>query len=326
MVEFPDSWKNPGRAVFFSAVILLIMMPCGVSHAAKISGRVVQVRDGETMIVLNKGRRVRVTLDGIEAPKGSDDFAEDATLVLSELVSQKQVRVRFEGKRNARKVRGTVFLPGQKGINSVNRSIVLAGLARATVAGPLANAQRQAERNKVGIFGDSLASKLAIPTAWIVVGSANTIPFEPGTDQARRVEILQTLSAAYAEIDRLTRGRELFVSNPTLGLGGAPEIARSTALELCANGQFRRQFQEFGAGFATNDFEEGNWEVRLDLTTLDGVTPLLVLNTTSGTDATNQPIPPNTKSAPLEPDTGAAGRIFIGDLSFASGPATNCPP
>lgn len=332
MVGTQNVWSSAGKSFCRPAIwigILAITISFSapdIAVGAKISGKVVKVPNGGVLVVLSKGRRVRVTLDGIDVPRGSAAFASDAKLVLDRLAKGARVRVQFDGKRTDKKVRGTVFLPGKKKKDSLNRSLVLAGLARATSGGALAKAQRRAERDELGLFGDQLGRSITVPSTWKLTGSANTIPFDAGLNITQRVDVLRALSTAYAEIDRLTRGRELFVSNPTLGLGGATEIERFTALELCASGSFRRVFREFGGGFAINDSEEGTWEVVLDLTTLEGVTPILVLSTTSGTDGTGQPIAPRTQRFTLEPDTNSAGRVLIGDLSFASGPAVDCPP
>lgn len=308
--------------MIFAAVLLV--MGTSVAQARSATGTVVRVIDGNTFQLKIQKTNVRVVLSGISAPVGTQEFASEAKALLSQLVLNQRVRIQFKGSKVKPRVSALVFVVGRSGAGSVNVQMARAGLARATSGGEIAQAEAQARAARIGLFSvannpnpTGNPSSLVIPSGWVVTGSEGTIPFDASLSTAQRAEIVAKISEFYVEVDRLARGRTLFISNPTLGFGGAVDISRSTQLDLCANGTFERRFQEFGLGIATDETIQGTWRIRVDLTTLDGVDPVLELITNA--------TPPVTLNFRLALDNNVPGRIVVAGDSFASGPNLRCP-
>jgi endonuclease YncB( thermonuclease family) len=307
--------------MIFAAVLLV--MGTSVAQARSVTGTVVRVIDGNSFQLKIQKTNVRVVLSGISAPVGTQEFASEAKALLSQLVLNQRVRIQFKGSKVKPRVSALAFVVGRSGAGSVNVQMARAGLARATTGGEIAQAEALARAARIGLFSvtnnpnpTGNPSSLVIPSGWVVTGSEGTIPFDASLSTAQRAEIVAKISEFYAEVDRLTRGRTLFISNSTPGFGG-PDIVRSTQLDLCANGTFERRFQESGLGIATDETIQGTWRIRVDLTTLDGVDPVLELITNA--------TPPVTLNFRLALDNNVAGRIVVAGDSFASGPSLRCP-
>ena len=311
---------------FFGMIFAAILLVLGtsVAHARSVTGNVVRVIDGNTFQVKIQKTNVRVVLSGISAPVGTQEFASEAKALLSQLVLNKRVRIQFKGSKVKPRVSALVFVVGSSGAGSVNVQMARAGLAKATTGGAIAQAEAQARAAQIGLFSVTNIpnpignpGSLVIPSGWVVTGSEATIPFDSSLSTAQRTELIARINEFYAEVDRLIRGRTLFISNPTLGFGGTVDIVRSTQMDLCANETFARRFQEFGLGIATDETTQGTWRVRVDLTTLAGIDPVLELITNA--------TPPVTLNFVLALDNNVAGRIVVGGDSFASGPNLRCP-
>jgi endonuclease YncB( thermonuclease family) len=90
------------RALFFT----LILFP--VSAIADLSGRVVAVHDGDTLTVVDHGRKVRVRLDGIDAPELAQRYGKSSRNALSRLCRGKSAAVAERGKDEEGNVLGSV--------------------------------------------------------------------------------------------------------------------------------------------------------------------------------------------------------------------------
>lgn len=94
--------------------------------ASVIEGRVVGVSDGDTVTVLDAGRRQhKFRLLGIDAPEKDQDFGERSKQSLSDLVFGKDVMVEYEKKDRYGRTLGKVVVGGR----SANLEQVRAGLA-----------------------------------------------------------------------------------------------------------------------------------------------------------------------------------------------------
>ncbi len=79
-------------ASFFAAMIFI--MPAVQAASGTITGRVVAVHDGDTLTLLtDRQKRVKVRLEGIDAPEMSQAFGKNSKQSLSELVFGKTVKV-----------------------------------------------------------------------------------------------------------------------------------------------------------------------------------------------------------------------------------------
>lgn len=96
------------------------------AEASIIRGRVVGVSDGDTVTVLDAGRRQhKIRLLGVDAPEKDQDFGERSKQNLSDLVYFKDVAVEYKKQDGYGRTLGKVLVGGK----SANLEQVRAGLA-----------------------------------------------------------------------------------------------------------------------------------------------------------------------------------------------------
>jgi endonuclease YncB( thermonuclease family) len=93
---------------------------------AEIEGKVVRVRDGDSIVVLREGLEIEVRLDGIDCPELVQAYGRRARRRTSDLAFGKQVRLAGKGKDAYGREVAEVFLPDGR---SLNRELVAAGFA-----------------------------------------------------------------------------------------------------------------------------------------------------------------------------------------------------
>lgn len=92
----------------------------------QFSGKVVAVKDGDTISVLHSGKREEIRLNGIDCPEKDQSFGAEATKFTSQLALGKDVTVTSHGvDKYGRTIGDIVLLDGTK----VNQELVRAGLA-----------------------------------------------------------------------------------------------------------------------------------------------------------------------------------------------------
>lgn len=112
-------------------VLLLVVASspasCQTTFPSRVEGRVVSVKDGDTLVVLYNKQSITVRLYGIDAPELKQDFGQQAKSKLSTLVLNKTIRVdrRGTGKDNYGRMIGEIFV----GRKSVNIQLVEIGMA-----------------------------------------------------------------------------------------------------------------------------------------------------------------------------------------------------
>jgi len=89
-------------------------------------GRVVRIRDGDSIVVLRDGVGVEVRLDGVDCPELAQAFGRKAKKFTSDLAFGKTVRLDGKGKDRYGRELAEVFLPDDR---SLNRELVSAGFA-----------------------------------------------------------------------------------------------------------------------------------------------------------------------------------------------------
>ncbi len=62
-----------------------------------MEGRVISVFDGDTVTALHNRKRIKVRLEGIDAPERAQNFGSKSTSALEKLVQGKTVRVEEKG-------------------------------------------------------------------------------------------------------------------------------------------------------------------------------------------------------------------------------------
>lgn len=90
--------------------IAVIFLP--VTAVAELSGRVVAVHDGDTLTVSSQGKKVRVRLDGIDAPELEQRYGKSSRSALSRLCRGKQAVVDERGKNEEGLVLASVTCAG----------------------------------------------------------------------------------------------------------------------------------------------------------------------------------------------------------------------
>jgi endonuclease YncB( thermonuclease family) len=96
------------RQQFAVAIIFLFASP---SFAAKITGRVVGVSDGDTITVLDANRQHhKIRLQGIDSPEKAQPFGQRSKENLSGLVFDKDVRVEWEKRDRYKRIVGKVWV------------------------------------------------------------------------------------------------------------------------------------------------------------------------------------------------------------------------
>ncbi len=91
-----------------------------------IAGEVVSVADGDTMTILTvSGERIKIRLEGIDAPERGQDYGTKARQYLNDLCYGKVVTVESRGEDQYGRTLGVVYL----GDLNVNQEMVRNGLA-----------------------------------------------------------------------------------------------------------------------------------------------------------------------------------------------------
>ncbi len=108
------------------AVLLAAALFCQASIADVIEGRVVAVADGDTITVIDDGRKPhRIRLVGIDSPEKKQAFGQRSKQSLSDMVYGKQVSVIFDKRDRYGRILGKVVTPA----GDVNLAQIHAGMA-----------------------------------------------------------------------------------------------------------------------------------------------------------------------------------------------------
>ena len=136
-------------------------------EADVITGRVVRVIDGDTLVLLVDDEQVRVRLEGIDCPESAQPFGTKAKQALSDLVFGKNVRIKSSGEDRYGRTLGQVFVDVESaGATTdvqaeidVNQFLVAQGLAwhykRYSDDKQLAQAEKASRREKRGLWADA---------------------------------------------------------------------------------------------------------------------------------------------------------------------------
>lgn len=130
----------------------LFPLPSSLFACEIVKGKVVAVKDGDTITVLKKKKEIDVRLAGIDAPEKKQPYGNRAKYFTSDRVFGKTVKVIVEDEdRDGRKI-GEVFYRD----TSLNEELVAEGLAwvdpRFSSSLGLAALQREAKARGIGIW------------------------------------------------------------------------------------------------------------------------------------------------------------------------------
>lgn len=166
----------PRRCLVLCSLLLggLLHSPAAAGEAsdelpARIAGKVVELIDGDTIVVWTGKKNVKVRLAGIDAPERKQEFGSKAQLALAKKINRKQVSVVTHGTDIYDRVLGTVLLAAARpprgaessraGDEDVNLWLVEQGWAWHAVeysdSASLAKAEASARQAKVGLWAGS---------------------------------------------------------------------------------------------------------------------------------------------------------------------------
>lgn len=135
-----------------ASCILIFSIP---SHACEIlKGKVVGVRDGDTIEILVDKKEVPIRLSGVDAPEKKQAFGQKAKQFTSDKVFGKRVKVVVIHQDSYKRKVGEVFISGV----SLNEELIAAGMAwqdpRYSKSLGLAALQERAKAEKRGLWVD----------------------------------------------------------------------------------------------------------------------------------------------------------------------------
>ncbi|MGD9947632.1 MAG: thermonuclease family protein [Desulfobulbus sp.] len=108
------------RIFLFGLAILLLSSPCFA-----YSGTVVSVYDGDSITMLYKGKKIRVSLYGIDAPELKQEHGNEARDFLDSFIKNETVEAQPIGKLRKGRMNGIILL----GEDNINELMILNGQA-----------------------------------------------------------------------------------------------------------------------------------------------------------------------------------------------------
>jgi len=115
------------RSAFIRLLPLLLFLLFSALLAGKtLSGRVIGVKDGDTIVVLADKTSYTIRLDGIDCPEKQQSYGEKAKQFTSAQVFAKPVRVVYQNRDRYLRILGTVYYSNAKNLGC---ELLKAGLA-----------------------------------------------------------------------------------------------------------------------------------------------------------------------------------------------------
>jgi micrococcal nuclease len=135
-------------------LVLFALLFAVASFASELAGKVVGVSDGDTFtLLLANNTTVRIRLHGIDTPEKGQPFGENAKQYTSNLIFNKQVKVKQTDTDRYGRIVGIVSNPAN--IN-VNEALLKAGMAwhyKKYDSNPIwANFEKEARAAKIGLW------------------------------------------------------------------------------------------------------------------------------------------------------------------------------
>ena len=91
-------------------IVLALLLASAAASAAEITGRVVDVTDGDIITVLDASKKQhKIRLSGIDAPELKQPFGTQSKKNLSDLVNNRQVTIAWDKRDNFKRIVGKVF-------------------------------------------------------------------------------------------------------------------------------------------------------------------------------------------------------------------------
>lgn len=133
-------------------IFFFLLFQCSDTITDSIEGKVIGVKDGDTIEVLHQGKPLKVRLFGIDSPEKKQAFGDIAKEFTSRASFGKNVTIVKKGTDKYRRLLGIVFLPSGE---NLNHELVRHGLAwrykysKDPILGEL---EKEAQKKKVGLW------------------------------------------------------------------------------------------------------------------------------------------------------------------------------
>jgi endonuclease YncB( thermonuclease family) len=135
--------------------LLITIFALTATITGTMTGRVVRVVDGDTIIILTEGnKQERIRLAEIDAPEKGQPFCDKSTKFLAGMVAGKTVSIEFKARDMYGRILGAVIVDGR----SVNEEMVKMGLAWKYYYSRdkrIARLEAEARRKKLNIFSEA---------------------------------------------------------------------------------------------------------------------------------------------------------------------------
>ncbi|HEY8514849.1 MAG TPA: thermonuclease family protein [Candidatus Binatia bacterium] len=143
------------RLVVAGLLVALATALATPALAASFRGRVVKIRDGDTIDVLRDRTAVKVRVFGVDAPERGQPYSARAKSFTADLVGNREVRVEVKEVDRYGRIVGEVLLDDGR---SLGPELVRAGLAwhyrRYSKDPELARLEEEARRARRGLWAD----------------------------------------------------------------------------------------------------------------------------------------------------------------------------
>jgi endonuclease YncB( thermonuclease family) len=147
------------------AVVLGVVSVAGAAEASELFGKVIYVVDGDTIDVLSSEReKIRIRVQGIDAPERRQAFGAASKKAFSELVYGRQVTVVWRKRDRYRRIVGKVVVNGSdSGLNMVRSGFAWHYVKYDAELSPAdrllyADAERKARAAGLGLWADRSAA------------------------------------------------------------------------------------------------------------------------------------------------------------------------
>lgn len=106
-------------------LILMLIFSISIVQAEEFDAKVIAVMDGDTVMVLRDGKKVKIRLSNIDAPESDQEFGKESRDSLVNMVMKKQVHVNSQAVDSYGRLIAEISIDGK----SVNETQVKKGLA-----------------------------------------------------------------------------------------------------------------------------------------------------------------------------------------------------
>lgn len=106
-------------------LLLLLLLCINLAQAEEFDAKVIAVMDGDTVLVLRDGNKIKVRLANIDAPESDQEFGKESRQALVNTVLRKQVHINSQAIDNYGRMIAEISMGGK----SVNEAQVRNGMA-----------------------------------------------------------------------------------------------------------------------------------------------------------------------------------------------------